>query len=87
VLAVGTKRLNAILGARTGVTLVRLENPARLRLRFRDRRIALDLDLPRQLVIVSGAGLDGEVSVHRRPDARADETSRSSRQTKVTATR
>jgi hypothetical protein len=60
VLAVGTKRLNAILGARTGVTLVRLENPARIRLRFRDRRIALDLDLPRQLVIVSGAGLEGE---------------------------
>ena len=60
VLAVGTKRLNAILGKRTGVTLVRLENPPRLRLRFRDRRIALDLDAVRQLVVVSGAGLDGE---------------------------
>jgi hypothetical protein len=60
VLATGTKRLNSILGARNGVTLVRLDNPPRLRLRFRDRRIALDLDTARQLVIVAGAGLDGE---------------------------
>lgn len=60
VLATGTKRLNTILGAHTGVTLVRLENPLRLRLRFRDRRIALDLDAARQLVVVAGAGLDGE---------------------------
>jgi hypothetical protein len=60
VLAIGTKRLNAILGRRTGVTLVRLEGPLRLRLRFRELRIALDLDLARQLVIVRGGGLDGE---------------------------
>ena len=60
VLATGTKRLNAILGARSGVTLVRLENPPRLRLRFRDKRVALDLDAVRQLVIVTGGGLDGE---------------------------
>jgi hypothetical protein len=60
VLAVGTKRLNAILGARTGVTLVRLASPPRIRLRFRDRRIALDLDAVRQLVLVSGEDLDGE---------------------------
>jgi hypothetical protein len=60
VVAVGTKRLNSILGARNGVTLVRLENPPRLRLRFRDKRIALDLDASRQLVIVTGAGLEGE---------------------------
>jgi hypothetical protein len=60
VLATGSKRLNSILGQRTGVTLVRLENPPRLRLRFRDKRIALDLDAARQLVIVAGAGLDGE---------------------------
>jgi hypothetical protein len=60
VLAVGTKRLNAILGTRSGVTLVRLDNPPRLRLRFRDKRIVLDLDAARQLVLVSGAGLDGE---------------------------
>jgi hypothetical protein len=60
VLAVGTKRLNSILGKRTGVTFVRLDKPPRLRLRFRDRRIALDLDLERQLVLVTGAGLDGE---------------------------
>ncbi len=60
VLAIGTKRLNAILGVRTGVTLVRMDSPPRLRLRFRDLRIALDLDLARQLVIVRGGGLDGE---------------------------
>ncbi len=60
VLAVGVRRLNSILGARTGVTIVRLANPPRLRLRFRDKRIALDLDPARQLVVVSGAGLDGE---------------------------
>ena len=60
VLAVGSKRLNSVLGARTGVTLVRLENPPRLRLRFRRQRIALDLDARRQLVLISGAGLDGE---------------------------
>lgn len=60
VLATGTKRLNSILGARTGVTFVRLDDPPRLRLRFREKRIALDLDDVRQLVIVAGAGLDGE---------------------------
>ncbi|MDB5040380.1 MAG: hypothetical protein JWN27_1106 [Candidatus Eremiobacteraeota bacterium] len=60
VLATGVKRLNSILGSRTGVTIVRLENPLRLRLRFREKRIALDLDTERQLVIVTGAGLEGE---------------------------
>lgn len=55
----GTRRLNAILG-KAGVTFIRLENPLRLRLRFRDHRISLDLDCERELVIVSGLGLDGE---------------------------
>jgi hypothetical protein len=59
-LALGVKRLNSILGARHGVTLVRMENPPRVRLRFGDKRIALDLDAPRQLVVVAGGGLDGE---------------------------
>jgi hypothetical protein len=59
VLATGTKRLNSILGKR-GVTLVRLERPPRLRLRFGGKRIALDLDEARQLVVITGAGLDGE---------------------------
>ncbi len=59
-LATGTKRLNSILGSRAGVTFVRLDNPPRVRLRFRDKRIALDLDAARQLVLVSGANLDGE---------------------------
>jgi hypothetical protein len=60
VLGTGSKRLNSIIGGRTGVILVRLANPPRLRLRFRDRRIALDLDSARQLVVVTGCGLEGE---------------------------
>jgi hypothetical protein len=58
-LSIGTKRLNSILG-KNGVTFVRLEKPLRLRLRFAGRRIALDLDRGRQLVLVSGLELDGE---------------------------
>jgi len=58
-LAVGAKRLNSILG-KNGVTFVRLQQPLRLRLRFAERRIALDPDVARQLVIVKGEGLDGE---------------------------
>lgn len=59
VLAIGTKRLNSILG-KNGVTYVRLEKPLRLRLRYGDKRISLDLDRTQQLVIVTGCGLDGE---------------------------
>lgn len=59
VLATGARRLNSILG-RDGVTFVRLEKPMRLRLRFRGKRLAFDLDRERQLVIVAGLGLDGE---------------------------
>ena len=42
------------------MTFVRLENPLRLRLRFGTKRISLDLDRDRQLVVISGLGLDGE---------------------------
>jgi hypothetical protein len=59
VLSTATRRLNSILG-KNGVTYVRLEKPLRLRLRFRDQRIALDLDREHQLVRVTGGGLDGE---------------------------
>ena len=59
-LATGVKRLNAILGERSGVKLVRLEKPLRLRLRFRDERAGLELDDVHQLVRVSGLNLDGE---------------------------
>ncbi|HZT13220.1 MAG TPA: hypothetical protein VFA29_10480 [Candidatus Baltobacteraceae bacterium] len=59
-LASGTKRLNAILGARRGVKFVRVEKPPRLALRMDDRRVALDLDEVHQLVRVAGIGLDGE---------------------------
>ncbi|HTW86054.1 MAG TPA: hypothetical protein VMD91_18430 [Candidatus Sulfotelmatobacter sp.] len=60
VVALGAKRLNAILGRKNGITVVRLNDPPRLRIRFRDQRIALDLEPQQQLVLVSGAGLDGE---------------------------
>ena len=59
VLATASRRLNSILG-KHGVTYVRLEKPLRLRLRFRDKRIALDLDRARQLVSIVGCDLDGE---------------------------
>jgi hypothetical protein len=59
VLATASRRLNSILG-KNGVTYVRLEKPVRLRLRFREQRIALDLDREHQLVRVTGCGLDGE---------------------------
>lgn len=59
-LAAGTKRLNSILGARSGVKYIRLEKPPRLRIRFGNKRVALDLDEVHQLVRIEGLGLDGE---------------------------
>ncbi len=59
-LQAGVKRLNAILGERTGVKFIRLLRPERLRLRFEDKRVSLDLDDVHQLVRISGLGLDGE---------------------------
>jgi hypothetical protein len=56
----GTKRLNSILGERNGVKFVRLERPPRLRLRFADKRVSLDLDEVEQLVRITGVELDGE---------------------------
>jgi hypothetical protein len=58
-LNVGARRLNSILG-KNGVTFVRLEKPLRVRLRFGEKRVALDLDDSRQLVVVRGLALDGE---------------------------
>jgi hypothetical protein len=59
-LQMGTKRLNSILGERAGVKFIRLEKPPRLRLRFGDKRVSLDLDEVHQLVRVTGLGLEGE---------------------------
>ncbi len=59
-LQMGAKRINSILGERTGVKFVRLEKPLRLRLRFGEKRISLDLDEVHQLVRVQGLELDGE---------------------------
>jgi hypothetical protein len=53
------KRLNAILGS-GAVKVVRLERPRRVRIRFGEKRIALDLDEVHQLVTMTGCGLDGE---------------------------
>ena len=65
-LQVGIKRLNSILG-KEGVKFVRLLRPLRVRLRFGEKRIALDLDEVQQLVKIRGAGLDGEYQFS--PDA------------------
>ncbi len=59
-LKAGCARINAILGAHDGVKLIALERPLRLRLRYLDRRIALDLDDVHQLVRVAGLDLAGE---------------------------
>ncbi|MFN2448482.1 MAG: hypothetical protein ABR508_01640 [Candidatus Baltobacteraceae bacterium] len=66
-LQTGIKRLNAILGERTGVKFIRLLKPERVRLRFREHRIALDLDEMHQLVRISGLDFDGEYQFD--PDA------------------
>jgi hypothetical protein len=58
-LKLAVRRLNSILG-KPGVTFVRLEKPLRVRLRFAEKRVGLDLDANRQLVIVRGLELDGE---------------------------
>jgi hypothetical protein len=52
-------RLNSILG-KNAVRLVSLEKPLRVRLRFGEKRVSLDLDDVQQLVRISGLGLDGE---------------------------
>ena len=59
-LALGIKRLNSILGERNGVRLVRLEKPLRLRLRFGEYRIALELDQSVELVRIRGLAFDGD---------------------------
>ncbi len=56
----GAKRLNAIVGRDAGVRFVRLEKPLRLRLRFREKRVALDIDEAQQLVRITGGGLEGD---------------------------
>jgi hypothetical protein len=55
----GAKRLDSILG-RGAVKIIRLEKPLRVRVRFGEQRVSLDLDDVHQLVRIAGAGLDGE---------------------------
>ncbi len=59
-LQVSVKRLNSILGERTGVKFIRLLRPLRLRLRFGEKRVSLDLDEVQQLVRIEGLDLNGE---------------------------
>ena len=59
-LAAGAKRLNAIVGDRASMKFIRLLHPLRLRLRFAEKRVSLDLDEVHQLVRISGLGLEGE---------------------------
>jgi hypothetical protein len=61
-LRIGAKRLNAILH-KDGVTYIRLEKPLRIRLRFREKRVNLEVDEARQLIIVKGLNLEGEYQV------------------------
>jgi hypothetical protein len=58
-LHVGVRRLNSILG-RDGVKFIRLQKPLRIRLRFQEKRVSLDLDEIQQLVRITGLDLDGE---------------------------
>jgi hypothetical protein len=62
----GIRRLSAILG-NNGVKFIRLERPLRIRLRFREQRVTLDLDDVHQLVRMTGLGLEGEYQFD--PDA------------------
>jgi len=55
----GAKRLEAILG-RGSVKVLRLERPLRVRVRFGEKRVSLDLDEVHQLVRIAGLDLDGE---------------------------
>ncbi|MBV8116648.1 MAG: hypothetical protein JOZ01_01650 [Candidatus Eremiobacteraeota bacterium] len=57
--AAGCKRLNAILGERNGIKLIRLERPLRVRLRFNSQRVSLELDETHQIVRVTGLEMDG----------------------------
>lgn len=58
-LSEGTTRLNSILG-KGAVRVVSLERPLRIRLRFGEKRVSLELDDVHQLVRVAGESLDGE---------------------------
>src|SRR5689334_8706299 len=55
----GTKRLNSILGP-NAVRIVTLERPLRLRVRFGEKRVSLELEDVQQLVRIAGMDLDGE---------------------------
>jgi len=69
-LALACKRLNSILGA-DGVKLVRLERPLRLRIRFQEKRLTMDLDEVQQLVRITGMELDGDYQFDLKSDAPA----------------
>lgn len=55
----GAKRLNSILGPHS-VRVVTMEKPLRLRIRFGEKRVSLELEDVQQLVRITGLDLDGE---------------------------
>jgi hypothetical protein len=55
----GAKRLNSILGPNS-VRIVTFEKPLRVRVRFGEKRVSLELEDVQQLVHVTGVDLDGE---------------------------
>ena len=55
----GVRRLNSILGPHA-VRVITLERPLRLRVRFGEKRVSLELDDVQQLVRISGMDLDGD---------------------------
>ena len=55
----GAKRLNSILGGHA-VRVITMERPLRLRVRFGEKKVSLELDDVQQLVRIAGDGLDGD---------------------------
>ncbi len=55
----GATRLNSILGP-NAVRIVTFEKPLRLRVRFGEKRLSLELEDVQQLVRITGIDLDGE---------------------------
>jgi len=55
----GAKRLNSILGP-NAVRVVTVEKPLRLRIRFGEKRVSIELEDVQQLVRITGINLDGE---------------------------
>jgi hypothetical protein len=58
-LSEGTTRLNSILG-KGSLRVISMERPLRIKIRFGEKRVGLELDDVHQLVRITGESLDGE---------------------------